>query len=72
MEREIIAGKKLRELRGDRSMEQVANDLGFSRAAISNYERGARSPRDEDKIKIANYYHTTVSAIFFPNEVYNT
>ena len=64
MNREKI-GKKLIELRGDKSREQVAVDLGISYPSIVSYENGERVPRDEIKIKIANYYNTSVATIFF-------
>ncbi|MGE4272102.1 MAG: helix-turn-helix transcriptional regulator [Desulfitobacterium sp.] len=64
MNKAIIA-KKLTDLRGDKSREQVAVDLGISYSAIVSYESGERIPRDEIKIKLANYYKTTVADIFF-------
>lgn len=62
--KEIIA-RKLIELRGNKTQEKVAADLNISTSALSMYERGERIPRDEIKIKIANYYNRTVEAIFF-------
>ena len=58
-------GKKLIELRGDKTQVQVAKDLGISDSAISAYEQGVRIPRDEVKIRIAAYYGVTVGSIFF-------
>ena len=43
----------------------VAEDLGISESALTAYEMGARVPRDEIKIKLADYYETTVESIFF-------
>lgn len=59
--------KRLVELRGEKSQAQVAKDLGISDSAISAYEQGDRIPRDEVKIRIANYYGVTVESIFFDN-----
>ncbi len=56
---------KLRELRGYTPRRVVAADIGISEAALTAYESGARVPRDEVKIKLADYYKTTVEAIFF-------
>lgn len=56
---------KLRALRGERSQAEVAEDLGVSVSALSMYECGNRIPRDEIKIRIANYYGKSVSEIFF-------
>lgn len=58
-------GLKLIELRGNRSREQVAVDLGISYSAIVSYENGDRVPRDEIKIKVASYFNKTVGEIFF-------
>ncbi len=58
-------GQRLIKLRENRQREAVARDLGISLSALAMYERGERVPRDEVKIKIANYYGTTVQEIFF-------
>jgi DNA-binding XRE family transcriptional regulator len=57
--------EKLRELRGTRSRECVARALGISVSAVTMYERGERVPRDDVKIKIADYYNKSVQEIFF-------
>lgn len=58
-------GARLKELRGDRRISKVAEDLGISPSALSMYENGERIPRDVIKIKIANYYGEPISDIFF-------
>jgi transcriptional regulator with XRE-family HTH domain len=58
-------GDKLRDLRQDKTQEQVAADLGISRSSYMMYETGERIPRDSIKLKIANYYNTSVGALFF-------
>lgn len=59
-------GRRLRELRGVfRTQEEVAAAIGIERAALSTYETGTRTPRDADKVKIADYYGKTVQDIFF-------
>ena len=60
-------GKRLIELRGTRTQEEVAKALGVSLSAIGMYERGERMPRDEVKIAIAKYFDVTVQSIFFAN-----
>ena len=61
-------GEKLKSLRGDRSADEVAKAVGISRSAIGMYETEERIPRDDIKIKLADYFGTTVQAIFFePN-----
>ena len=58
-------GKNLIELRGEKPRQAVAIELGISYSALQMYENGERTPRDEIKIKLANYYHRTVQSIFF-------
>ena len=57
--------KKLRELRGLSGRKTVADSLGISVSALAMYECGKRIPRDEMKIKIADYFGKTVEEIFF-------
>lgn len=58
-------GEKLRELRGDKSQEAMAQEVGVTKSAWAMYERNERIPRDEVKVRIANYFHRTVQEIFF-------
>ena len=62
-------GKKLVELRGDKTQEEVAEDLGIATSTLAMYETEKRIPRDYIKIKIANYYNRTVGEIFFEDNV---
>jgi transcriptional regulator with XRE-family HTH domain len=57
--------KKLAELRGARSRQQVADDIGVSLSAILMYENGFRVPKDEIKKRFADYYKVSVDDIFF-------
>lgn len=58
-------GKRLAECRGDEKLENVAKELHISASALSMYENGKRSPKDEIKLALANYYGTTVQSLFF-------
>ena len=58
-------GKRLVKLRGNKKPSVVARAIGITQSALSNYEAGIRVPRDDVKADIANYYGTTVQAIFF-------
>ena len=58
-------GMRLRELRGKRSRAAVAKAIGITRSAVAMHEQGTRIPRDDIKVKYANYYKKSVSAIFF-------
>lgn len=64
MDKEQI-GSRLKALRGTRSQQEVAQAVGVTPMAISLYESGERIPRDEVKVKLAEYFKTTVNAIFF-------
>ena len=60
-------GQKLYALRKDRNLtlRAVAADLGLTFQAIWNYEKYGRIPKDDVKVKIADYYGVTVQSIFF-------
>ena len=58
-------GKRLIELRGNRSQAEVAKAVGISVSALSMYECGDRIPRDYIKIALAKYYNKSVQEIFF-------
>lgn len=58
-------GMKLRALRGGKSQEKVASELMITKSALSMYERDKRVPRDEIKIRIAEYYNVSVGSIFY-------
>lgn len=62
-------GNKLRSLRKARNktVVEVANACGISQSALTMYENGERVPRDEVKMRLANYYKRTVQTIFFTN-----
>ncbi len=71
MDKKLI-GSKLETLRGNKSRELVANDIGISISALQMYENGQRIPRDVIKVKLAEYYKKTVQEIFFQNEQHET
>ena len=56
---------RLIKLRGTLPREKVCNDLNISFSSLQSYELGTKVPKDETKIKLANYYRTTVQDIFF-------
>lgn len=57
--------ERLVEARGNIPRKEVANAVGVSLSALAMYESGQRIPRDEIKVKLAQYYKTTVQALFF-------
>jgi putative transcriptional regulator len=58
-------GLKLQNLRGEKPRQIVADDLGIALSTLRMYENGERTPRDEIKIQIAQYYNVSVEDIFF-------
>lgn len=60
-------GAKLRALRGSRTQQEIADDLNITKSAWAMYEKDQRIPRDEVKVRIANYFGKTVQAIFYTN-----
>ena len=64
----IANGKRLRELRGKRTVQEVADNLGISVSALTMYENGDRNPRDDIKIALARYYGVGVVDIFYPDD----
>lgn len=62
-----LIGEKLVELRKSKgkTTTEAAKELGITVSALSNYENGIRIPRDNIKIRIANYYNKPIAAIFY-------
>ena len=58
-------GATLKDLRGDRSQQSIADLLGVSAVSVSKWERGESMPTDDLKIAIAQLYGRTVQDIFF-------
>ena len=58
-------GERVKELRGNKTQKEVADACNISIAALAMYETGQRIPRDEVKVRLANYYHRNVQTIFF-------
>lgn len=58
-------GNILRTLRGDRTQDEIACAIGITKSAWAMYEREERVPRDEVKVRIANYFKMSVQDIFF-------
>lgn len=64
----ITIGKALRELRGEKTLENAAEGIDVSTSALAMYETGQRVPRDEIKIRIAKFYGVSVESIFYPKK----
>ena len=61
----VSYGKRLLDLRGNRSRSEVAKAVNIATSTLSMYELEHRIPRDPIKIKLAQYYGVTVQEIFF-------
>lgn len=61
-------GNRLRYERGARTLKEVADAVKITQSALAMYERGKRSPRDEIKERIAEYYKKPVGYLFFGDE----
>lgn len=61
----MSTASKLRELRGDKSQQEIAKAIGVTKSAWAMYERGERIPRDEVKLQIAKYFGIPVQDIFY-------
>ena len=60
-----VIGKRLVELRGEKTQDEVTKAVGISTSALSMYECGERIPRDTIKISLAQYFKKSVQTIFF-------
>ena len=63
-------GANLKALRGCKSQDEIAKEIGITKSSWAMYERNERIPRDEIKIRIAKYFNKTVQEIFFTNNEY--
>lgn len=64
----IAIAENLRMLRGERSQSAVANAIGVVPSTYSMWETAQRTPSDEMKEAIADYYGKTVQEIFFTQQ----
>lgn len=60
-------GKILLDLRGNKTQEEIAIALGITKSSWAMYERGERMPRDEIKVRIAQYFGKSVEELFYFN-----
>ncbi len=64
----VEIGRRLKALRGNKTIQEVSDATGIDPSTIGMYEIGQRIPRDNNKITLAEYYGTTVQKLFFePN-----
>ncbi|MFF2531287.1 helix-turn-helix domain-containing protein [Brevibacillus sp. NPDC058079] len=58
-----MIGTRLRELRGSKSQDEVAEQLGIARASVSHYEVEQHTPNKDMLIRMALYFQTSVDYI---------
>ena len=68
----MTIAEKLVTLRGATPRITVAQAVGVTLSAITMYELGQRVPRDEIKVKLADYYGVTVQSLFFDDDCHET
>ena len=56
-------GQRLKQLRGTRTQDEVAEAIGISRARLSHYENERHEPDGEMYKRFADYYKTSVDYI---------
>lgn len=63
----IKIAEKLKRLRNNigLSQEEVSKELGIRQNSLAQYENGRRIPRDEIKLKIADFYEVDVGWLFY-------
>lgn len=48
-----------------KTQAEVSEAVGISVSTLSNYEQGTRIPRDEIKIKLAQYFKKSIEDLFY-------
>lgn len=63
----MSVGMKLKALRAGKkkTQQQAADDLKITKSALAMYEKDKRAPRDEVKVRIAEYYGESIESLFF-------
>lgn len=57
-------GEKLKELRGNRSQDEIAQELGITKNSLTMYENDERAPSDEVIIRMAHFFNKSVYELF--------
>lgn len=64
-----MIGRRLKHLRGERTIQEIADATGIDPSTIGMYEIGQRIPRDNNKITLANYFGLTVQELFYDQQI---
>ncbi len=57
-------GHRLKELRGEKTLEEVAEAAHITKNTLIAYEAGERMPRDEAKNNLSTYYGVSIDSLF--------
>jgi len=60
-----VVARRLKDLRGSKTVFEVSEATGIGVSALLNYECGLRKPRDEAKMALAKYYGVSVDELFY-------
>ncbi|KSU14876.1 helix-turn-helix domain-containing protein [Lactococcus lactis] len=60
-----VFSERLKELRKEKDLTQkeIANKLGVSRVAYTNWENGKREPNIERFVKLADYFNVNIDYV---------
>ena len=74
MNKRSLFSTRLSSLRKGKKLTQysLAENLGFSRGQISNYEQGSREPDQDTLLKIADFFDVSVDYLLGRTEIKNT
>ncbi|PYG87347.1 transcriptional regulator with XRE-family HTH domain [Ruminiclostridium sufflavum DSM 19573] len=69
-----ILGKRIKKLREKKHLNQLefSKILNISNTTLSQYEAGNRTPSDEIKEKVADYFNVSVDYLLGRTEKFNT
>jgi DNA-binding XRE family transcriptional regulator len=65
IDKTLTVPERLIAARGDRTQQEVADAIGVSVSAIGMYETGMRVPRDNIKVRLAEYFRMSVQELFY-------
>lgn len=61
----MLKNARLCQLRGERTMQEVADEIGIPKSTYACIELGVRRGRPETMYKIARFYGVPIEQVFF-------
>ncbi len=65
IDKTLTVPERLVAARGDRTQQEVADAVGVTRSALGMYETGDRVPRDDIKVRLADFYKMPIQDLFY-------